>query len=269
MEEIRKVCYDNQLKIEAYQFQGIMQKFPNHFHDYYVIGFVEHGKRSLSCKNKDYIVETGDLILFNPRDNHSCEQIDQRALDYRCLNIKEDIMFELLESFIGMRVLPNFSEAVIFHSELIAQLRDMHEMIMQKNNSFLKEELFLFLIEQIISKYAKMKPAQVNMNEKHVKKVVEYVDMHYQEPITLGDLCAAADINKYALLRAFTKIKGITPYQYLQSIRINKAKKLLEQGMLPIDAAMKTGFSDQSHFSNFFKRFIGLTPGQYRNIFKE
>ncbi|MCA5011060.1 AraC family transcriptional regulator, partial [Clostridioides difficile] len=46
-----------------------------------------------------------------------------------------------------------------------------------------------------------------------------------------------------------------------------KAKKMLEQGIPPIEAALQTGFADQSHFSNFFKKFIGLTPKQYMKIF--
>ena len=41
MVETRTIVYDEQLQIEAYQFVGIMQKFPNHFHDCYVVGFVE------------------------------------------------------------------------------------------------------------------------------------------------------------------------------------------------------------------------------------
>ncbi len=49
--EIRTVCYDDELHLEAYRFEGIAQPFPNHFHDYYVIGFVEAGIRCLSCKN--------------------------------------------------------------------------------------------------------------------------------------------------------------------------------------------------------------------------
>ncbi|HBD64705.1 MAG TPA: AraC family transcriptional regulator, partial [Clostridiales bacterium] len=49
----------------------------------------------------------------------------------------------------------------------------------------------------------------------------------------------------------------------------DKAKKMMEQGVLPIDVALQTGFTDQSHFSNFFKKFIGLTPKQYMNIFKD
>lgn len=85
--EVRTVCYDEELCIEAYHFGGIVQLFPNHFHDYYVIGFVEAGTRCLSCKNKDYTVKAGDILLFNPNDNHSCMQCDGGTLDYRGLNI--------------------------------------------------------------------------------------------------------------------------------------------------------------------------------------
>ena len=43
-QEQRRVYYDKDLKIEAYNLSGVVQKFPNHFHEYYVIGFVEGGK---------------------------------------------------------------------------------------------------------------------------------------------------------------------------------------------------------------------------------
>jgi hypothetical protein len=52
--EVRTVVYDDQLRMEAYRFEGIVQPFPNHFHEYYVIGFVEKGERCLSCKNQEY-----------------------------------------------------------------------------------------------------------------------------------------------------------------------------------------------------------------------
>ena len=46
--EMRTVVYDDELRIEAYRFEGIVQPFPNHFHEHYVIGFVEDGQRVLS-----------------------------------------------------------------------------------------------------------------------------------------------------------------------------------------------------------------------------
>ena len=45
------------------------------------------------------------------------------------------------------------------------------------------------------------------------------------------------------------------------------ARKLLKQGAAPAEAALSAGFSDQSHFTNYFSRFIGLSPGAYRDIF--
>ena len=74
--ETRTVVYDDELRLEAYRFEGIVQPFPNHFHEYYVIGFVESGERCLSCKNKEYVIKKGNVILFNPGDNHACAQND-------------------------------------------------------------------------------------------------------------------------------------------------------------------------------------------------
>ena len=56
IEEQRRVYYDFELELEAYNLKGIVQKFPNHFHDYYVIGFVEGGRRHLWCRGKEYEV---------------------------------------------------------------------------------------------------------------------------------------------------------------------------------------------------------------------
>ena len=74
--EIRAVVYDESLRIEAYRFEGILQPFPNHFHEHYVIGFVESGERRLSCRNTDYTIGQGSVVLFNPGDNHACIQSD-------------------------------------------------------------------------------------------------------------------------------------------------------------------------------------------------
>ena len=63
--EVRTVVYDDDLHIEAYRFEGIVQPFPNHFHEYYVIGFVEEGERALYCKNQEYTVKRGNILLFN------------------------------------------------------------------------------------------------------------------------------------------------------------------------------------------------------------
>lgn len=93
------------------------------------------------------------------------------------------------------------------------------------------------------------------------------MEQHYTERIYLDQICRCVGLSKSTLLRAFTRSKGVTPYRYLENIRISKAKKLLEEGALPVEAALQTGFSDQSHFTNYFDQFIGISPGVYREIF--
>lgn len=266
--EERTVCFDRDLEVEAYRFKGVMQKFPNHFHEYYVIGYIESGKRRLSCKNNEYTIGAGDLVLFNPMENHTCEQIDQNTLDYRCINIKPEIMKKAVHEITGREYLPQFSQPVAFDSEQSSLLCELHQNIMEEQDDFKKEETFLFLIEQLLDEYTLPYSESIESYlNTEIKEVCTYIEEHYAEHITLDDLSKIAKMNKYSLLRSFTRIMGITPYRYLETVRINVAKKLLENGTEPIEAAMETGFVDQSHFSNFFKEFIGLTPRQYKNIF--
>lgn len=95
----------------------------------------------------------------------------------------------------------------------------------------------------------------------------EYMEQHFAEHIYLDQICHYAGLSKSALLCAFTKSKGVTPYRYLETVRINEAKKLLSEGFAPLETAIRTGFSDQSHFTNYFSQFLGLAPGSYREIF--
>ncbi|MEC1626778.1 AraC family transcriptional regulator [Bacillus mojavensis] len=267
--ETRTLHLDPHLDIEAYRFKGIMQKFPNHFHDYYVIGFIEKGQRYLACQDQEYIINPGDLLLFNPRDTHSCEQIDGRTLDYRCINVMPDVMERAVEEITGAGHLPYFSHHVLFRHELTSSLQELHILISKEKQALRKEELFLHLLEELIRRYSDVTILNsIPEPSDEIKMVCEFLEEHYAENVTLNDLSELTGWSKYHLLRSFTKQKGITPNSYLETIRINQAKKLLEQGVRPIDAAFQTGFSDQSHMTKFFKRQVGLTPKQYMKIFE-
>lgn len=265
--EMRTIVYDDELRIEAYHFKGIVQPFPNHFHEHYVIGFVEDGQRVLSCKNKEYSIKRGNVILFNPGDNHACVQNDDGTFGYRGFNISKSIMLDLAEEVTGQWELPGFSKNVIYDDEITCYLYTLHEMIINGSSDFGKEENLLLLISALIQNYGQPFENCVPECPQEIEKACEFIRQHFNERIYLDQICHHAGLSKSTLLRAFTKSKGITPYRYLETIRISEAKTLLEKGMQPVEAAMQTGFSDQSHFANYFNRFIGLAPGVYRDIF--
>lgn len=267
--ETRTAVYDDELRIEAYRFEGIVQPFPNHFHEYYVIGFIEDGQRVLSCRNQECTIAKGDIILFNPGDSHTCVQSDDGTLDYRGINITKEVMLDLTEEVTGKRELPGFSQNVIDDKEVACYLCPLHEQMMNGSCEFGKEENLLFLISLLIQRYSQPFKSCVPECREEVEKACDFMEQHFANRIYLDQICRHAGRSKSTLLRAFTKFKGVTPYNYLESIRIGKAKKFLEQGMPLIEVAMRTGFSDQSHFTNSFNRFIGLAPGLYRDMFLE
>ena len=111
--EVRTTCFDNELGVEAYRLEGIIQPFPNHLHEYYVIGYMVSGQRYLSCKNQEYTLREGDVILFNPGDNHNCAQSGTQPLHYLGMNISKTIMQRLIKEIADLGELPYFSPTVI------------------------------------------------------------------------------------------------------------------------------------------------------------
>lgn len=153
--ESKTAIYDDDLHVEAYHFEGIMQPFPNHFHEYYVIGFIEAGERYLSCKGQEYTLAKGNIVLFNPGDNHGCVQSDDSTLEYRGLNISKAVMLELVEEISGKQMLPRFSRNVISDKEAAYYLCQLHKMIMSGSSDFGKEESFLLLLSLLLQNMGK------------------------------------------------------------------------------------------------------------------
>lgn len=268
-DKMKTVCFDEDLHIEAFHLQNITQPFPNHFHDYYVIGFVKSGIRQLNCKNKDYLISQGHIVIFNPLDNHSCSQNDNNSFDYCGFNISKETMLLFVEEITGQKILPEFNENVIMDKELYQELLSLHQMIVEYSSKLKKEEMMVFFMTHLLEKYGYSSLKQPFIDRKEIYLVCQLIEEHFNEPISLKQLCHYSHLSQSTLLRAFTKYIGVTPYRYLQNIRINKAKKLLEQGLSPIEVSFQTGFSDQSHFSHFFNMFTGLSPAAYKRIFKD
>ncbi|MGM0167610.1 hypothetical protein IGI39_002594 [Enterococcus sp. AZ135] len=258
------ICYDKDLELEAYSFTGVSQNFPNHFHDYYVVGLIEEGKRDLVVNGKNYRLVPGDLITFNPYDNHSCTGVTNDRLTYLCLNLKK----ELFQPFKGAD-LPKFLIPMQNQTNLAEDFRRLHHSIMQPGDREEKETLFILFIDELLQQYTQTTPMAIPNDQEMIAQVCRYLEAHYEQKITLDQLCRIVHINKHSLVRQFTREKGITPYRYLETFRIVKAKEMLEQGCSLTETADRTGFYDQSHFTNYFSRFIGLTPNQYRMIFEK
>lgn len=99
----------------------------------------------------------------------------------------------------------------------------------------------------------------------HIREVSEYIAQHYAEPLRLKDIVSLSGMSLSGFKRAFADAFNMSPGRYLMTVRLNAARKLLENtDKLLSEIAAETGFFDQSHLTRVFKRERGLTPGQYR-----
>ena len=88
-----------------------------------------------------------------------------------------------------------------------------------------------------------------------------------QREFTVNGLAEQAGMCPDSFIRIFKDNIGTTPYQYLTSLRIEKAAFLLENSYLAIDEiSLTTGFKDRFHFSRIFKNRTGTAPGAYRKL---
>lgn len=100
---------------------------------------------------------------------------------------------------------------------------------------------------------------------KHYKRVLDYVEARFGQPITIEDMAREAGMSPAHFSRLFKEVLGDSPYQFVMDYRIEQAKKMLADRERPlIDVALACGFSDQPHFNRIFKRLTGATPKAFR-----
>lgn len=91
----------------------------------------------------------------------------------------------------------------------------------------------------------------------------------YRDRHALSQVIAAAGVPERTLKRRFKRATGVSLIEYLQNLRVEEAKRLLESGDLPTDeVGHAVGYEDASFFRRLFKRLTGLTPGRYRRMFQ-
>lgn len=107
---------------------------------------------------------------------------------------------------------------------------------------------------------------QENREQIHaVRRMQNYIAIHYAKNISLEDLARAAVYSPWHALRAFSKLTGSTPFAYIRKVRLANAAKLLRDTSLSVmDIALQSGFDSHEGFLKAFSREFHITPSAYR-----
>ena len=253
------------LGIEVVYAKHVTHDFSRHTHRTLCIGIIEQGERCLICRGTRYNVTPGQVFVIPPNEAHSCGPATE-SHTYRLLIVSPNVWHSILpksENSCNSQYI--FAKLVIEDKELFGQLLNFHLILETSESAFVKQSLLFSAVGNTIEQCVDI-PDRMKIGHDHhecVKHAQLFIEDHYGENFSLYELAQRVYLSPYYLIRVFSQIVGISPHIYQQQVRIRHAKTLLLQGISLVEIAHQTGFTDQSHFSNVFKKMVGVTPGEY------
>jgi AraC-like DNA-binding protein len=252
--------------IEFIHASFVKHRFARHVHEYYVVGFIEDGLQTFSLRASKYATSTRGIIALNPDEPHTGEAATADGFTYKALYPSAHLLQSIAVEITGRQgATPAFRLPVIDDPELAQRVVLLHHSLRQPNMTMAGETNFLQVFAQMILRYADARYVleKLGREQTATERVRAHLEEHYAENVSLRELATLVAFSPYYLARVFTAAVGIPPHAYLESVRIRHAQRLLALGFAPGEVAARTGFPHQSHFTNRFKRLVGVPPGQY------
>ena len=104
------------------------------------------------------------------------------------------------------------------------------------------------------------------IDDKRLARVLEFIDAHFSEPVSLDALAAEAGVSKFHFTRLFRRATGTTPHRWLVGRRLEAAQQMLATTDIPLTrVAARCGFPRANHFATQFAKRFGMSPSDYRS----
>ena len=245
-----------------------------HWHNEAELTLITKGKCQYRIDLVDYEAKTGDMIFIPPKLLHSV------SLDKENEYLSETYVFHM--NFLGgnstdicsTRYLTPIINQEISMPYLITpehaaytSLRNIFSKITSLyDETIIGYELALkaMLLQAVflLLQYSEKKPNSnaVTYSDK-LKQVLDYIELHYEEQITVSDLAGICYFSEYHFMRFFKKHMNMTCIEYINNLRLEKAVEMFEQGNTSIlDVSLSVGFHNLSYFHRAFKKKYNMTP---------
>ena len=254
--------------------------FPNHWHDFMEIIAPLNDEYTLSLGTETWQMNRDQIALIAPRTLHSIAQKTDKPnlilqfsniflpqlhdfaanrqvfLSDPILDIHDGVPFEENPLELLLRI-----KDVFYGREAFRELR-MYELLLRffivvgKHNTILQSEL------------SALKTPQQKAYDQKFEAISKFLRERYMNDVSMEDTAAFAGFSKYHFSRLFKEYYQMSFPEYVTSLRIAKAKELLENPAVSImDVALQSGFSSIASFNRAFKRQNQCTPSQFRKMF--
>lgn len=271
-----------------------------HWHDEFEFVLITEGSALVHVENAVIPVMAGEAVFINSGVLHSLEKDKSPCAKYHSLVFHARLIGGSVDSIFWQNLVTPVIQDKSFRYALLGKRNPV-----QEQTGFYPEPLVPVMDEvwqtQVISEMADSwqaavdkpgdyenfvryklskafrqlflhcKPAAVKQSSRDLlyadrtKKMMQFIEAHYAEDISLEMIAESASVSKSVCLRCFHTVIGSTPVRYLVQYRIEKAAQcLVLTEKKAFEVAISCGFSDMSYFSKCFRAFNGCTPSEYR-----
>ncbi|MFT3698017.1 MAG: AraC family transcriptional regulator [Kofleriaceae bacterium] len=214
----------------------------------HAIARITYGRSEYALRGKTWTTTPHALLFRQPGDFHRDLAREGKSLA-QVLSFDRSLFASLPIRELVPQLAPDDPRGAVFHR--------LHDAVAANEDRLALEVATTEAIAQLGRLVDPTPPSRP------VRRALELIHERYADPLTLDEIAAAAELDRFRLCRAFRAHVGLSPHAYLTRMRIIRAKQLLVSGMPAGEVAHAVGLYDQSQLNRHFKKLVGTTPGKY------
>ncbi len=245
--------------VEVFHAHYTEYAYPMHVHDAWTLLIVDDGAVRYDLDRHEHGTPNGTVTLLPPHVPHNGSPVTEDGFRKRVLYLDADA---LDTGLIGAAVdSPDLNDPL-----LRRRIGQVHTALARPGDEFEAESRLMLVRERLRSHLRPCHDGHGNRpptDRPLAGRLRELLDERVAQGVTLDEAAALVHAHPAHLVRAFSAAFGIAPHQYLMSRRVDRARRMLLDGLPPGQVAAATGFYDQAHLTRHFKRLVGVPPGRY------
>jgi AraC-like DNA-binding protein len=239
---------------EVFHARFIDHAYPAHTHDAWTLLIVDSGTIRYGLGGQEHGSTGHDVTLLPPDVPHDGRTVTAAGFRKRVV-------------YIDAGLLTGIGAAVDNPTLRDPLLRDrVHRLhgALQPGDEFEAQSRLAFIVERVQAHLRRVAvPSPGRRDRRLARELRSLIDGRLETGLTLDHASEILHAHPAHLVRTFAREFGMPPHQYLTGRRIERARRLLLDGMRPADVAVSVGFHDQSHLTRHFKRMLATTPARY------